>query len=73
MKKTIRRIKEFIKGFKYLLDQLFKRSNEELAQELESLYAEHTDLVKKQNLLYEKLAEVERKEIKNQLSGENNG
>ena len=60
MKQTIKRIKEFIKGVKYLLDQLFKRSNEELAQELESLYAEHNDLVKKQNLLYEKLAEVEK-------------
>jgi flagellin-specific chaperone FliS len=60
MKQTIKRIKEFIKGFKYLLDQLFKRSNEELAQELESLYAEHNDLLKKQNLLYEKLAEVEK-------------
>ena len=60
MKQTIKRIKEFIKGFKYLLDQLFKRSNEELAQELESLYAEHNDLVKKQNLLYEKLEEVEK-------------
>lgn len=59
--KTIKRIKEFIKGFKYLLDQLFKRTNEELAQELESLYAKHDDLVKKQNLLYEKLAEVEKK------------
>lgn len=68
MKKTIKRIKEFIKGFKYLLDQLFKRSNEELAQELESLYAEHDDLVKKQNLLYARLAEVEKKEIKNQLN-----
>ena len=67
MKQTIRRIKEFIKGFKYLLDQLFKRSNEELAQELEKLYAEHEGLVKKQNLLYKKLAEVEKKEIKNQL------
>jgi hypothetical protein len=67
MKQTIRRIKEFIKGFQYLLDQLFSRSNEELAQELESLYAEHNDLVKKQNLLYEKLAEMEKKEIKNQL------
>jgi hypothetical protein len=68
MKQTIRRIKEFIKGFQYLLDQLFSRSNEELAQELESLYAEHNDLVKKQNLLYEKLAEMEKKEIKNQLN-----
>ena len=68
MKQTIRRIKEFIKGFQYLVDQLFKRSNEELAQELESLYAEHNDLVKKQNLLYEKLAEMEKKEIKNQLN-----
>jgi hypothetical protein len=67
MKQTIRRIKEFIKGFQYLVDQLFSRSNEELAQELESLYAEHNDLVKKQNLLYEKLAEMEKKEIKNQL------
>ena len=67
MKQTIRRIKEFIEGFKYLVDQLFSRSNEELAQELESLYAEHNDLVKKQNLLYEKLAEMEKKEIKNQL------
>lgn len=63
--KTIRRIKEFIKSFKYLLDQLFKRSNEELAKELESLYAEREDLVKKQNLLYEKLAEVERKQGEN--------
>lgn len=68
MKQTIRRIKEFIKGFQYLVDQLFSRSNEELAQELESLYAEHNDLVKKQNLLYEKLAEMEKKEIKNQLN-----
>jgi hypothetical protein len=68
MKQTIRRIKEFIKGFQYLVDQLFKRSNEELAQELESLYAEHEGLVKKQNLLYEKLAEMEKKEIKNQLN-----
>ena len=65
--KTIKRINQFIKGFKYLLDQLFKRSNEELAKEFESLYAEHEDLVKKQNLLYERLAEVEKKEIKNQL------
>ena len=65
--KTIKRINQFIKGFKYLLDQLFKRSNEELAQELESLYAEHANLVKKQNLLYERLAEAEKKEIKNQL------
>ena len=68
MKQTIKRIKKFIKGFKYLVDQLFKRSNEELAQELERLYAEHNDLVKKQNLLYEKLAKVEKKEIKNQLN-----
>jgi hypothetical protein len=65
MKQTIRRIKEFIKGFKYLVDQLFKRSNEELAKELESLYAEHDDLVKKQNLLYERLAEVEKKQGEN--------
>jgi hypothetical protein len=65
--KIIKRIKQFIEGFKYLVDQLFKRSNEELAKELESLYAEHVNLIKKQNLLYEKLAEVERKEIKNQL------
>jgi hypothetical protein len=69
MKQTIKRIKEFIKGFKYLVN-LFKLSDEELAQELESLYAEHEGLVKKQNLLYEKLAEVEKKEIKNQLNGE---
>ncbi len=62
MKQTIKRIKQFIEGFKYLVDQLFKRSNEELAQELESLYAEHDSLVKKQNLLYEKLAEVEKKQ-----------
>jgi len=61
MKQAIKRIKEFIKGFKYLIDQLFKRSNEELAQELERLYAEHDGLVKKQNLLYEKLEEVEKK------------
>ena len=60
--KIIKRIKQFIEGFKYLLDQLFKRSNEELAQELESLYAEHANLVKKQNLLYERLAEVEKKQ-----------
>jgi hypothetical protein len=65
MKQTIRRIKEFIKGFQYLVDQLFKRSNEELAQELERLYAEHQGLVKKQNLLYEKLAEVEKKQGEN--------
>ena len=64
MKQTIRRIKEFIKGFKYLIN-LFKLSNEELAQELESLYAEHEGLVKKQNLLYEKLAEVEKKQGEN--------
>ena len=63
--KTIKRINQFIEGFKYLLDQLFKRSNEELAQELESLYAEHGDLVKKQNLLYERLAEIERKQGEN--------
>lgn len=63
--KTIKRIKQFIEGFKYLVDQLFKRTNEELAQELESLYAEHKDLVKKQNLLYEMLAEVEKKQGKN--------
>jgi len=61
----MKRIKEFIKGFKYLLDQLFKRSNEELAKELESLCAEHEDLVKKQNLLYEKLEEVEKKQGEN--------
>lgn len=67
MKQTIRRIKEFIKGFKYLLDQLFRRSNEELAQELESLYAEHEGLIKQQALLNELLAEVEKKQ------GENNG
>jgi hypothetical protein len=30
-------------------------------EELESLYAEHTDLVKKQNLLYERLAEIEKR------------
>lgn len=59
--KTIKRIKQFIEGFKYLIEQLFKRSNEELAQELESLYAEHDSLVKKQNLLYEKLEETEKK------------
>lgn len=63
--KTIKRINQFIKGFKYLLDQLFKRSNEELAKEFESLYAEHEDLVKKQNLLYERLAEIERKQGEN--------
>ena len=57
----MKRIKEFIKGFRYLIDQLFKQSNEELAQELESLYAEHADLLKKQNLLYERLAEAEKK------------
>ena len=57
----MKRIKEFIKGFKYLVN-LFKLSDEELAQELESLYAEHDDLVKKQNLLYERLAEVEKKQ-----------
>lgn len=68
MKQTIKRIKQFIEGFKYLIDQLFRRSNEELAQELESLYAEREDLVKKQNLLYERLAETEKKEIKNQLN-----
>ena len=60
--KIIKRIKQFIEGFRYLIDQLFKRTNEELAKELESLYAEHTDLIKKQNLLYEKLAEVEKKQ-----------
>ena len=65
MKQTIKRIKEFIEGFKYLVDQLFKRSNEELAKELESLYAEHEGLVKKQNLLYEKLAEIEKKQGEN--------
>ena len=65
MKQTIKRIKEFSKGFKYLLDQLFKRSNEELAQELESLYAQHDGLIKKQNLLYERLAEVEKKQGEN--------
>ena len=65
MKQTIRRIKEFIEGFRYLLDLLFKRSNEELAQELESLYAEREDLVKKQNLLYARLAEVEKKQGEN--------
>lgn len=63
--KTIKRIKQFIEGFKYLVDQLFKRTNEELAEELESLYADHADLVKKQNLLYEMLAEVEKKQGKN--------
>ena len=61
----MKRIKEFIEGFKYLLDQLFKRSNEELAKELESLYAERNDLVKKQNLLYARLAEVEKKQGEN--------
>jgi len=56
----MKRIKEFIEGFKYLIN-LFKCSDEELAKELESLYAEHDDLIKKQNLLYEKLAEAEKK------------
>jgi hypothetical protein len=60
----MKRIKEFIKGFKYLVN-LFKLSDEELAQELESLYAEHDDLVKKQNLLYARLAEVEKKQGEN--------
>ena len=58
----MKRVKEYIKGFKYLLDQLFKRSNEELAKELESLYAEHADLIKKQDLLYKKLEEIEKKQ-----------
>ena len=65
MKQTIKRIKECIKGFKYLLDQLFKRTNEELAKELESLYAEHADLIKKQDLLYKKLEEIEKKQGEN--------
>ncbi|CAB4144648.1 hypothetical protein UFOVP457_57 [uncultured Caudovirales phage] len=35
---------------------------DDLQKELERLYAEHADLLKKQNLLYEKLAEVEKKQ-----------
>ena len=62
MKQIIKRIKEFVKGFKYLVYYLFCSSNEELAQELESLYAEHADLLKKQNLLYERLAKTEKKQ-----------
>lgn len=65
MKQIIKRIKEFVKGFKYLVYYLFCSSNEELAQELESLYAEHEDLVKKQNVLYKRLAEVEKKQGQN--------
>lgn len=65
--KTIKRIKEFIEGFKYLVYYLFCSSNEELAQELESLYAEHEGLLKQQALLNELLEETEKKEIKNQL------
>lgn len=65
MKQTIKRIKEFIEGFKYLVYYLFCSSNEELAKELESLYAEHEDLVKKQNVLYKRLAEVEKKQGQN--------
>jgi hypothetical protein len=68
MKQTIKRIKEFIKGFKYLLDQLFKRSNEELARELESLYAEHAGLLEQQALLNELLEETEKRN-KMQIAG----
>lgn len=39
---------------------------QEIDEKLEILYGEHADLIKKQNLIYEKLAEIE-KEIKNQL------
>ena len=65
MKQIIKRINEFTKGFLYLIDQLFSRSNEELAQELESLYAEREDLLKQQALLDELLAEVEKKQGEN--------
>ena len=39
---------------------------QDIDEELEILYAKHADLIKKQNLIYEKLAEI-KKEIKNQL------
>jgi hypothetical protein len=68
MKQTIKRIKEFIKGFKYLIEQLFKRSNEELARELESLYAEHAGLLEQQALLNELLEETEKRN-KMQIAG----
>lgn len=68
MKQIIKRINEFTKGFLYLIDQLFSRSNEELAQELESLYAEREDLLKQQTLLDELLAEVEKKQGENNVN-----
>lgn len=62
---VIKRIKEFTKDFLCLINQLFSRSNEELAQELESLYAEREDLLKQQTLLDELLAEVKKKQGEN--------
>lgn len=35
---------------------------QKIDEELKILYGEHADLIKKQNLLYEELAEIEKKQ-----------
>jgi hypothetical protein len=44
-----------------ILKDRYKELEQKIEKELESLYAEHNDLVKKQNLLYERLAEIEKR------------